>query len=550
MITESSASTSFELSDGDAQRTLKLDRFPFIIGRAVECDLTLPQLYVSRRHAEIVRWAAGLRVVDTASRHGTFVNRQRVTEHTLLPGDTLQFGSLDGPRLCFRDDRTCDSTQRNILAQLKELSAGKSELEKLRWFLEAARALNSAGKVEGILASLLQTTIALAQVERGYVFLAGGGGKLEMALGMDAAGHLLGESSTVSRTVIRNAAEGADEFIVTDTLSAEGVVSESIVAHSIRAVICIPLRQLGARTDASKNRRLLGVLYLDSRFQPEQFTEIDHQLLSTIAREAAALVANAQLADIEEQARQQNEELQIAAGIQQRLMAVRIPALPFASVEAHSVACSAVGGDFFDVIPGDKTLGIALVDVSGKGISAAILASTLQGMLYTQLLTGQPLDAIAAATNQYLCTKNVGKYATMLLMRLHDDGALEYMNCGHVQPRLCSNTAVVRLKTGNLPVGLIPEAAYVCGTATLQPGSRIILVSDGFTEAEDAQGNTFGEERLDTAASCSELQRIIQHMRDFCAAHPASDDCTIVQVSFQKQQGIEDRPDASDPRWS
>jgi serine phosphatase RsbU (regulator of sigma subunit) len=260
---------------------------------------------------------------------------------------------------------------------------------------------------------------------------------------------------------------------------------------------------------------------------------VDHELLRTIAREAAALVDNAQLAAQEEEARQHRKELQIAAGIQQGLMAVRIPALNFAEIHAYNAACSAVGGDFFDVVPVGGTVSIALVDVSGKGISAAILASTLQGMLYVQLQSGRPLEAIASATNQYLCNKNVGKYATMVLLRLHEDGRLDYINCGHIQPRLCSDTGVARLQAGNLPVGLLSEASYAAETLALRPGSRVILVSDGVTEAEDAQGNCFGEEGLDSASVHPTLENMRQRVADFCGDQPATDDCTIVQVTYR-----------------
>jgi serine phosphatase RsbU (regulator of sigma subunit) len=182
-------------------------------------------------------------------------------------------------------------------------------------------------------------------------------------------------------------------------------------------------------------------------------------------------------------------------------------------------------------------LNVALVDVSGKGISAAILASTLQGMLHVQLEAGQPLDAIAAATNRYLCLKAVGKYATMLLLRLHQDGTLEYLNCGHVQPRLCSDARVSRLEQSNVPVGLLDGAEYAAGVAALRPGSRVILVSDGVTEAEDAQGEFFGDERLDSAALWADLPGVLQRMAEFCAGHPANDDCTIVQVTFTGPAG-------------
>jgi serine phosphatase RsbU (regulator of sigma subunit) len=184
-----------------------------------------------------------------------------------------------------------------------------------------------------------------------------------------------------------------------------------------------------------------------------------------------------------------------------------------------------------------------LVDVSGKGISAAILASTLQGMLHVQLEAGQPLQAIAAATNWYLCQKDVGKYATMVLLRLYQDGTLEYVNCGHVYPRMCSDARVSRLEQTNLPVGLFSDAKYTVCIATLQPGSGVILVSDGITEAEDAKGDFFGDERLDSASLCIDLETILGRMAEFCAGHPANDDCTIVQVVFTGHDG-----DDSDPR--
>ena len=532
---------SMELVDGSSRRTVVIERFPFVIGRSTDCSLALPQSYVSRNHATITQDGVEFVLEDTQSRHGTFVNGEQVTRRVLRPGDRIQFGSRDAPQLRHASEDRNTATTPNILSQLQGISAQRSDLEKLRWFLEAARELNSAGQVDRVLASLLETTLALAKVERGYVFLAGAGGVLELALGRDSNGNVLTDAPTVSRTVLRQATLGTDQFIVTDTLTAEGDVPESIVVNSIHTIICIPLRRTRQtrRSESAEDtagRQVFGALYLESRFHPGGLSDVDHDLMRTIAREAAALVDNAQLAAIEDQARKQQEELQIAARIQQGLMAVQIPAFPFARIQAHSIACSAVGGDFFDVIiSGEDTLNVALVDVSGKGISAAILASTLQGMLHVQLEAGQPLDAIASATNRYLCLKSVGKYATMLLLRLHHNGRLEYLNCGHIKPRLCSDAGVSRLEESDVPVGLLDGAEYTVGNITLRPGSRVILVSDGITEAEDAQGDFFGDERLDSASLCGDLPGVLRQMAEFCAGHPANDDCTIVQVAFTGQ---------------
>ena len=528
-----------QLIDGAIRRPILVDHFPFVIGRSPESGLTLPHSYISRIHAKLQREDDHFVLEDTKSSHGTFVNGERITRRILVPKDTIHFGSLDGPQLWFEAVGKQSSTNLTILAHMQSIAARQSDLEKLRWFLQAARDLNSAGGVDRVLFSLLESTLILAKVERGYVFLMDDNGVLNLALGMDSAGHLLTDTSALSQTVMRQAIHGTDQFLATDTLSAQGDVPQSILIHNIHKIICIPLRRL--REARGKDRpgdlptkasNVFGLLYLESRFQPESSSDVDDDLMRTIAREAAALVDNAQLAAIEDQARQHREELQIAAGIQQGLMAVEIPEFPFAEVHAHSTACSAVGGDFFDVVSGDDILNAVLVDVSGKGISAAILASTLQGMLYVQLQAGLPLAAIASATNRYLCTKNVGKYATMLLLRLHQNGALEYMNCGHIQPRLCLDGGVSRLETSNLPVGLINNADYTAGLTRLPPGGRVVLVSDGFTEAENREGEFFGEDRMDTAAICSDIHRVIHNMTEFCAGHPASDDCTIVQVTY------------------
>jgi serine phosphatase RsbU (regulator of sigma subunit)/pSer/pThr/pTyr-binding forkhead associated (FHA) protein len=525
-----------ELIDGANRRTIMIDRSPFVIGRAAQSDLALPQSYISRSQAKITLDGEQVVLEDTNSSHGTFVNGERITRRTLQLQDAIRFGSLEGPGLRYATTDRQHSTNLTILAQMHGLQEQESDLEKLRWFLQAARNLNSAGGVDRVLASLLESTLALAKVERGYVFLANPEGVLELAVGMDADGRVLSETPAVSQTVMRQAIDGADQFLVTDTLTAEGNVPESILAQNIHKIICIPLRRLrnaplrpGVEHHAN---RVFGVLYLESRLRPERDSDVDHELMRTIAREAAALVDNAQLAAMEDQARQHREELQIAASIQQGLMAMQIPAFPFARVHAKSVACSAVGGDFFDVVSGDRTLNVVLVDVSGKGISAAILAATLQGMLHVQLQAQQPLDTIASATNRYLCQKNIGKYATMLLLRLHEDGVLEYMNCGHIQPRVCSGANLSRLETTNLPVGLIDVADYKTGITKLTAGSRVVLVSDGFTEAEDPQGEFFGEERLDSAALYTELEQMLHSMTSFCAGQPAGDDCTIVQVTY------------------
>jgi serine phosphatase RsbU (regulator of sigma subunit)/pSer/pThr/pTyr-binding forkhead associated (FHA) protein len=485
---------------------------PFSVGRAPDRDLILSHPYVSRRHAEIVYEDGAFFVVDAGSRHGTFVNGIRVDRQRLSTNDALHFSSPN------------------------------SDLEKLRWFLEAARKLNTVGAVDQILASLVETTLQLTKVERGYVFLVDEAGNLNMAVGRSSAGEVLADDSTLSRTAIQQATRTAGEYMITDTLTAEsGARTDSMVAQSIRTVICIPLRRRRSErqpgdSDGTTSGEILGVLYLDSRLNPGKLTEVDNDLLKTIATEAAALIDNAQLAIAEEHARRYKEELNIAAAIQQNLMTVKIPALPYAKIAARSIPCKEIGGDFFDVVADDESLSLVLADVSGKGVSAAILASTLQGMVYSQLLAGQPLQAIAEVANHYICAKDVGKYATMVILKLTRNGVLDYINCGHIHPLLCSPSGVRYLNTSNLPVGLIEEAEFRSDTIHIEPGSRVLLVTDGVTEAENVAGEFFGDDRLEEAAVCSNsLEAIFERVQHFCGLAPANDDCTMLEVKFDSR---------------
>ncbi len=304
-----------------------------------------------------------------------------------------------------------------------------------------------------------------------------------------------------------------------------------MVQQSIRMVYCIPLRKRSAGTDFHE-KDILGVLYLDSRLQAGKLSQVDNDLLETISTEAAALVENAFLAQSEESARRYREELNIAAAIQQGLMEFAIPNLPYAKVHARSVACKEVGGDFYDVIATPHGLYIVIADISGKGVSAAILASTLQGLLYGLLLAGQPLAQIADVANRYICEKNVQKYATMILVKLDPDGTFEYVNCGHVQPLLANSRGVKRLDNANMVVGLIEEATFASARLQLGAGDRIILATDGVTEAESLDGEFFGEDRLEAALEGSTIEGVIRKVETFMNGAPPNDDFTMLEVLY------------------
>jgi serine phosphatase RsbU (regulator of sigma subunit) len=278
----------------------------------------------------------------------------------------------------------------------------------------------------------------------------------------------------------------------------------------------------------------MGALYVDSRFASRDISSVSNDILRAIAHEAASLVENARLVQAEEAARRYQQELAIAASIQQRLMAVTIPEVPFARLSGRNLSCKEIGGDFFDAVNTEDGLTVVLADVSGKGVSAALLASTLQGMIYSQLTARMPLTEIVAAVNRFFTHKHIGeKYATVIIARIRRDGELEYVNCGHVPPLLVCNREVIRPSHGNLPVGLLADATYESDRYNMHPGDRLVLVTDGVTEAENARGDFFDNERLEAvAAKSGTLDDIFSAVANFCSGTPLNDDCTVVELLY------------------
>jgi sigma-B regulation protein RsbU (phosphoserine phosphatase) len=528
--------------EGTDRRNIVLDHFPFSVGRRTDRDLVLTDPRVSREHALFMRENDGIYLEDQNSRQGTFINGERVTRQKLLRNDRLEFGVQGASFVLFNPDRSVSSVAQQFISQFsswKPSSGAGSDFEMLNVFLEAARKLNSTGVLEDVLHTLLEASLRLTNAERGFVFLRDPMGELRMAAGRDKTGEIIVDDSTISKSVLRDAMRSASEFLVTDTSDSEKLSGrESIVAQNLKSVICIPLRKSNIQEKTLEESKtggaeLQGILYLDSHFLSGKLSSVSQDILRTIANGAATLVENAALVQAEEVARRVQQEMAIAAEIQQRLMSVTVPEVPFAKVNAVSYPCKDIGGDFFDLVHTGKGLSLVVADVSGKGVSAAVVASTLQGMLYSHLTEDSSLPEMLGTVNRFLFEKIGGqKYATLVIARLSPDGQLELVNCGHVPPVIVSGPSVTRVEHGNLPVGLMPGVKYTAVMHQLKAGDRLVVVTDGVTEAEDASGEFFGSERLDNCCHGGFLA-IEQAVTKFRGDTPLSDDCTMTEMIYR-----------------
>src|SRR5690348_2082324 len=259
---------------GSEQKNIVLNRNPFTVGRKVDKDLVIADPRVSRDHAQITQEGMDFFLVDLGSKHGTFVNGERIQKQKLERGDRLEFGARDSAYVLFNPAHATSNTAREFLSQISVIGMKPetTELETLRLFLEAARKLNTSGVLDEILITMLDVTLQLTQAERAYVFLKDEEGNLRLMAGRNAKKEPLLDDKTISHSILEESMRSNSEFLLTDTSRSLDLAGrQSIVAYDLRTVVCIPLRKLqvqqtrDAQTPApsATAAQAMGVLYVD-----------------------------------------------------------------------------------------------------------------------------------------------------------------------------------------------------------------------------------------------------------------------------------------------
>ena len=514
------------------RRQLVITKSPFTLGRADDCDATIADLKVSRQHAKLLNEGGEYYIVDCESRHGTFVNGSKCDRKKLNNNDEITFG-VTGVRIVFHQGgavrHTTDNSANMLLSRLVSKS-DTSDLEKLRLFLEAARSLTGGVVVNEVLRNMLDYALKITRAERGFVYLkdAAKGGRPALACGLDSKGGSLTNDAKVSHSVVEEALSSAAEFITGDASKQEALADrQSIVLNELRTVIAIPLR---TRQHGDSPTKVDGVLYLDSRSVSHNLSGVSHEVLRALASECAAVLESAKLVAAEQAAQQYRKEMEIAASIQRSLISTSNVENDFVRVNACSIPCREVGGDFFDVHVSPDAVTVVVADVSGKGISAALLASVIHGMFYAQMTSGARLVDAIASVNTFLCSRVEGrKYATLLAAQLNRDGKLALVNCGHVPAIFAQDGKIIHEEDGDMPVGLVPEVNFHLIEREFPAGSRLCLLTDGISETENAEGAEFGTSSIGEFLGGDEpIQKILDAVQSFGGNTEAQDDRTLM----------------------
>jgi phosphoserine phosphatase RsbU/P len=309
------------------------------------------------------------------------------------------------------------------------------------------------------------------------------------------------------------------------------------------------LAKLGSQLLLPLSRRdeLLGFVSLGPRFAEAPYAPSDVNLLHSVAQQTALAVENSRLTStiaLETAAREViRTELSIAREVQQRLLPQAFPTLRGANCFAACRPAQEVGGDYFDFLElADGVLGMAIGDISGKGIPASLLMASLQASLRGQTLVGGgPLETLIGNVNRLVYGASpVNRYATFFYCQYQaEKKTLTYVNAGHNAPMLLSKSdrtvSVQRLEAGGPPIGLLPMASYESGRVQMQPGDLLVLYTDGISEAMNLSEEEWGEDRmiktlsqLDGKPAKTIVQEIFSAADDFAGTAPQHDDMTVL----------------------
>jgi serine phosphatase RsbU (regulator of sigma subunit)/pSer/pThr/pTyr-binding forkhead associated (FHA) protein len=529
-----------EVTDALGRRIVPIAKDLFGIGRRETNDLRLAGSEVSRDHAEIVETGAGYLVRDKQSRYGTFVNDEQVTERPLTHGDRIRLGRSGGAELVFLLADTAP-------AQDKATTTAIGDLRQIAALLEGLRALGSGRVLDDVLALVLDSAIEVTGAERGFIMLANADVELEFKLARGRRQQTLpGTTFATSRKIPEEVFRTGEPKLLMDLLDGDlANVHMGTVALGIRNVQCVPLKLVRYvdRADDVSGERRIGVLYLDSKEKGSFVSGSTRGALETLATEAAVAIENARLyRETMEKARME-QEMRIAAEIQQALLPKAGHSGPFFKTAASSLPCRSIGGDFYDYVDlPSGAFGFALGDVAGKGPPAALLSAMMQGIFAGQAAAADSPSKTITRVNLALYKRGIeSRFVTLMYGSLEDDGRLTYCNAGHNPPLVLGrNGSVRRLEVGGPIVGLFEGASFQEETVALENGDWLIVFSDGVSEALSASGEEYGEARILAVAErqlestpAEFLQAIFADVRAFTKGAPQSDDITALVLRYR-----------------
>ncbi|NQV24456.1 MAG: SpoIIE family protein phosphatase [Rhodopirellula sp.] len=564
------------LTGEDAGKVIPLEGDRIVFGRHPSCAVILEDGAVSRQHAQIVQLHGSYYVKDLRSRNGTQVNESDVTEPTLLK-------ESDIVRVCeytysFHDDSSNaelsddtayvkpkkinrnaitatanidvpinpdadDSEERSsIISRIDARSGSGVRLSvkpevKLRAILEIGKHLSNVLNIDDVLPSILDALFQIfPQADQAFVLLKEEHDD-EPQIRACRNRRKDDDSMSVSRTIVNRAMRAGEAILSADASEdSRFVSSESLAGLQIRSMMCAPLiTQSGQR---------LGVIQITTFDLRSKFTEDDLDLLVNIATQCTLAIENANMHQTLINQQNLERDLEIAMQVQIGFLPNKPPDVKDYDFADFYEAAQHVGGDYYDYIElTDGRIAITVADVAGKGVPAALLMARLYSAARYHLLTKKSPAEAMSGLNSEIATSGLGHRFITCAMAVLDPKKHEIVlvSAGHLPPiarDLEGNVEQIDGDDTGLPLGIIPDQAFVQSVHPLKKGDTWVMYTDGVTEAMKLNREIYGSKRLQAFIKSGPLEvdalvkATVEDVNKFAAGQAQSDDLCI--VAFQR----------------
>lgn len=536
--------------DGES-RPIRLNASPFVMGRSESVSLPMPgDTMLSRQHCAF-EWTGEAWIVrDLGSKNGTTVNGQNlVREHRLTPGDRIVAGRQilefetrkgatkpaarplefveDDSGVPMRPDSTFIIRLDSANFSAKQVGTPSLELERANRRMEAlvraGRELVSFQPMDSLFEITLELALDAVSAKRGVLMTLENGELVTRA----NKGDGFRVSTAVRDKVMREKASLLVQDASSDSLLR---ASQTIVQQKIKSLMAVPLQT---------ESQVIGILYVDTPNLLSPFDAEALSLLTVFANIAAIRIEHARLVEVEHAERLMMHDLEQAADIQRSLFPQAPPVLEGLELSGKSLPCRSVGGDYFDYVPmADGRILVVVADVSGKGLAASLLMSSLQARVHALCELQTDVGKLVTRLNHSTKMNTPdNKFITGFFAAIDPvTGEMEYSNAGHNPPVIARESGSVELLTAGGPVlGILPKITFSSGRTKLNKGDLLVMYSDGVSEAPNAKDEEFGEEAVaQIAASClgrsadQVLMEIARQLRVFLGECSPTDDVTMV----------------------
>jgi len=530
------------------------------VGRSSSNDIPLEDPFCSGHHAYVYPVEGSYVVRDISSKNGVFVNGKLIRSETKLKkGDEILVGTTSiffnkesASNVDFTDAPSSSANIRTIMnlddvLKKHDISttiraAPRSiDMERIKLQHRSMAILNEVSKSlllhlseNELLERIMDLITQYLPMDRG-VLMRKRGNPLQFRSDVVRINdeRLKDQRIQVSQSIIDMSIDCCSSLLISNVQEDSRFKDhDSVHGMNIKSAMCVPLYDY---------KEITGIIYADRISLREQFTDEDLELLTLLANLAAVKIENAKATRNKIEDDRRKKELELAARVQRDFLPKKKPECENFDISGELISCEEVSGDYYDFIDIDeKRIAVAIADVSGKGVSAAIHMAQLRSSLHTQMDPSYDINKMTEKLND-LVHGSTGPemFITFFYGEINkESGEFFYINAGHTPPILLTKKGQIsRLGSCGFCLGMFPCVDYEAKTMSLEKGDIALLFTDGITECRNKANEEYTEERLtkllkkNHKLSAGKLQdKIFDEVNAYTEGTEQMDDMTLIVV--------------------